>query len=293
MQFRSVMALALMTLLSGACGDDTATGTRKRPPATDNNRVRPPLAANAGLTSTMHRDRGVSPLTREEEISRLLKNELPRAYRAVPDMEKDDEGRDGFSVISQQRIGRPAVPCGNGLAFTGIRERIKDCQQKNPEHWAWDGALLASAGEGMWELVSVNAGAEIWLDKRTGMVWSEMIESGNWCQAAGNDQQPGDLISVDCNGLMAGKRICPDFSASGVGEVVWRLPTRNDYLQADINGLRFVLKHKNSTPLWTATMVAGSQRRREAWTYHPGNGTLQAQELSSSLQVRCIGAPRN
>jgi hypothetical protein len=291
MQFQSIIPLCCLLLLSIACNDDVARNRKNRKPMERQTQGQN-AQVTAALFSTMHRDRGVAPLTHAEEILQTLNNKLPAAYRLIPDMEKDDEGRDGSTIISQSRIGRPQVNCGSGLAFAGIQERIQDCLSKNPGKSLWDGSSFASSGEGQWQLVSLNQSVEIWQDVRTGLVWSEILSAGNWCQAAGNDQQPNDLVSVNCHLLMEGKSICTDYTADGMGDISWRLPTRNDYLQADINGARFVLKKNSSTALWTATLQSSSAGRRHAWAYYPGQGTLAAHELSASKQVRCVGAAR-
>lgn len=74
--------------------------------------------------------------------------------------------------------------------------------------------------------------------------------------------------------------------------VYWRLPTRNDFLQMDINGGRFVLPNVGigSYPyyFWTATVV--STNRSRAWTNSHRHGLMyQNQSMTQEHYVRCVG----
>ncbi|MFP5385942.1 MAG: hypothetical protein ACLGHN_07670 [Bacteriovoracia bacterium] len=251
------------------------------------------------VRSQLHREKGSPVLSYAEEISKTLSNDLSdRLYRIIPDMDKDDEG--SFrNVITMNDLGRPNVNCGLGSAFSGIDARITDCFQKNGNRSIWEGEKYGAAGEGLWKLVSLNGtGKEIWFDGRTGMVWSYIRTNSesenlvNWCQASGNDENQTNTATVDCNDLAEGESLCAREVLSEVGtQVKWRLPTRNDYLQADINGFRFVLPHEGEQGLWTATIRAAASGRNEAWVYRSTEGTLSAAALSSNHYVRCIGTP--
>ena len=69
-------------------------------------------------------------------------------------------------------------------------------------------------------------------------------------------------------------------------DITWRLPTRADYLQADLNGLRFVLPRTDAA-VWTAT-VSG-ENRENAWSIIPKTGELTSVVRSTNLAVRCVG----
>lgn len=288
-------SLFLLTFLVSC--EDLASNRPKR--TVDPNK--PTITAIEGNGSTqirshMHRERGVPVLSSAEEILKTISNQLPGLYRIVPLMDKDNEGSTQ-NIITRTRLGRPIAECGVGPNFTGIDARITDCFQKNTTTALWDGLTLGAAGEGIWKLVSKTLdGKEIWFDGRTGMVWShiitlEQVSAFNWCQASGNTQDDSMTEIINCRVLGDMQSLCDGNSLAGLeGQVKWRLPTRNDFLQADLNGLRFVLIPENQKGLWTATMRASSKTNSEAWVYDSTEGTLFAGTLNDSRQVRCIGA---
>lgn len=249
--------------------------------------------------SGLHRDRGANVLTTAEETQHLLNNTLPSTYRTIPSMEKDDEGSTS-NVITVSSQGRPGNSCGVANSSLNVSARIADCAQKNGTLASWNGTINGAAGEGSWSLVSRDdSGHEIWLDSRTNLVWSDvMVDAAggnvfNWCKASGNTESNSATLTIDCNTLNAGENVCIGASTAGIGDQIeWRLPTRNDFLQADLNGSRSVFKKETSVGLWTATMVAAVAGRTQAWVYSTANGTLQPGDLNTNRQVRCIGTPR-
>jgi hypothetical protein len=291
-----IAPLFLLTLVVG-CND--VSSNRKKGTAGKPEVTRPgvePYSADL-VRSQMHRTSGIKVMSYTEEITATLNNALPVLYRIVPLMEKDDEGSSA-NVTTRGGLGRSTLECGTGSILGGIDSRISDCLEKNKEKSSWEGNNYGAAGEGLWKLVTRTAeGSETWLDARTGMVWSDLIKkenisSFNWCQASGNDQDNTSELEINCRTLGDLVSLCNGSELAGLsGKVKWRLPTRNDFLQADLNGLRFVLKKENENGLWTATMRANSEGRKEAWVYHSSEGILQAVTLSEARQVRCIGAP--
>lgn len=250
------------------------------------------------LRSHMHR-RSVSPvITYAEEIVKTLANELPKnLYRIIPLKDTDDEGS-AKNVITRNDLGRATEECGNGTTFAGIDARIAHCSQINGERANWNGTNFGASGEGVWKLVSRSAiGNEIWFDGRTGMVWSDLIKKDtlvnfNWCAASGNDEDDTPDEVINCRTLGDALSLCANNSIAGLEtQVKWRLPTRNDFLQADLNGCRFVMKKENDQGLWTATIRATSSGRNEAWVYDSTEGTLAGGKMTDLRQVRCIGSP--
>lgn len=282
--------ITLLFFLSG-CGEDIGSNNKLGRP------LRDILGAEAGqggagIPSQIHRERGAPILTIPQEISKILSNDLPdNLYRTIPLIEKDDEGSDK-TVTTRTILGRPTVACGVGATLAGIDSRITDCFQKNSDKSLWEGFRFGTSGEGTWKLVSLSNNQEVWLDNMTGLVWSDVIITTNWCQATGNDELPQGNTTVNCSDLMEQKRICQDLNLEGLaGRIIWRLPTRNDFLLADLNGARFVLKPETpSSGLWTATLKAASADRSEAWIYNSEDGTLSAGNLSTTHSVRCVGA---
>lgn len=293
-----LFSLAFLCLLT-SCEDVSSNrrlGQNRNP-----ERSAPEVGAEGSenLRSHIHREKGSSILSYAEEIQKVLGRDLPEiSYRIIPSMEKDDEGS-LKNTSPVEELGRPSSNCGRGDGFSGIDARITDCYQKNGSKALWEGYRYGAAGESTWKLVTKNgSGKEVWLDSRTGMVWSyihsneENKKLFNWCMASGNDENNSTHVLVDCNDVGAGESICANEVLEEVGtQVKWRLPTRNDYLQADINGLRSVFIKEGDQGLWTATIRANSDGRSEAWVYNTQEGTLSGASLTSEHYVRCIGAP--
>lgn len=286
----------LMLGLIVSCGD--ASSNRKT--ATSNPVINTPAVTEIKYTvnSGIHREKGAPILTYATEIKKTLANDLSDIlYRIIPSMEKDDEGS-SKSVITLSTLGRPRVECGTG-SFAGVNARISDCATKNADSATWDGEKYASNAESKWKLVRRSAvGNEIWFDELSGMVWSDLIttEAGvnrfNWCRASGNIENETPTETIDCSAFAALEKICVGMVSDGIGDAIkWRLPTRNDMLQADLNGSRFVLKKESNLGLWTATIRASGAGRTEAWVYFSEEGTLAPGNLLSERQVRCIGIP--
>ncbi len=248
------------------------------------------------VLSQMHRTRENITLTSLEEIARLISGVPSSVYRKVPNIKLDDEGTVNGNVISRSVIARPRIDCGNKPLMGGIDNRIIDCLKVVADRASWSGSNFGAAGEASWKLVQYNKtdNQEIWLDTKTGLVWSDVIEVGNWCQASGNIQKKTDTglpDGIDCSIEQKGESYCTKYEASNLGNaIVWRLPTRNDYLQADLDGLRLVLDNKNST-FWTATLVSGVANRDQAWLYNDGKGTLTSDDMRNNHRIRCVGSP--
>ena len=287
----------LLTLLVG-CND--VGSNRRAATASNPERTIPSLESDevVGVKSQLHRDRGGVVLSYAQEIANTLTNKLPDIYRTVPLMEKDDEGSKANVTTVTERI-RPRINCGSTLKAS-ISARIQDCLEKNGDVASWEGKKYGSSGEGNWKLVMKSVEQEIWLDSRTGMLWSGAVKNPtaiigiyNWCKASGNIQtaSTADGTTINCWTLNGNEKVCDQSIVDAGIEVDWRLPTRNDFLQADLNGMRFVLKKDSGQGFWTATMRAASVGRSEAWVYGSEEGTLTPGNLASERQVRCIGVP--
>src|SRR5262249_35620832 len=82
--------------------------------------------------SNMHRNSSTSQMTLAAELNATAD---PDGYREVPDITKDDEGRD-FAPVTN--LVRPTVECGKEQST--VYERIVDCAAKNPTASTWDGS---------------------------------------------------------------------------------------------------------------------------------------------------------
>lgn len=273
-----IFFFGLLLLSFVGCGEDTGRSRRTEvvnPPLTEDDFVVP---------SQIHRTREASVLTAREVRDEIVAGALPVEYRQVPLIALDDEGS-GVNVRTRTALGRPAVNCGTAAGLT-ISARMDDCSTVNGASATWS-SINGAAGESTWRLVAKAGTQEIWLDTRTGLLWSDVVATTNWCNAAGNSTQETGT-TIDC------KNLGTNFSCVGktllIGDVTWRLPTRNDFLQADLNGLRSALKEVTDQGLWTGTVNSTSTNRSEAWVYRQAQGTLESAPMDSDRHVRCVGA---
>ncbi len=241
------------------------------------------------ILSQLHRIKGTTILTIAQEASQADK--LPVGYDNIPRLEESDDGISSNSVTLQTR---PLVECGTAAGLT-TAQRLRDCADKNPAHSEWKGVTNGNAGEGIWKLFTRNSlGREIWMDEKTGLVWSDILTTNsganilaNWCQASGNKESALIANGVDCNDLGNVSR-CESATVIGIApsDVSWRLPTRGDYLQADLNGARFVLPRTNQQ-VWMATV--SSQNREQALMINVQNGVISTIDRDQQQLVRCVG----
>jgi hypothetical protein len=273
-------ALVLVLAITVSCEDVGSRGKMGTP------NIQPIESETANsIRSHLHRATGTTILTAQGETTAAAA--LPVGYDEIPNLEQADDGITGDAVV---RAKRPIGECGLSVNFKTLSQRLRDCATVNPNQAEWKGAANGTAGEGTWKLVArAGDNQEIWLDETTGFMWSYVITTtSNWCQAAGNTQGPAKEGGIDCSVLHDSVTRCEGASFLGIpaSEIAWRLPTRNDYLQADLNGARFVLP-KTTTAVWTATV--STVDREKAWSILPQTGELTAQPRSASMAVRCLG----
>ena len=283
MRFQCVTALLTFTLLLSGCNDDMASNRAEK---------NPQRMASETVTvySGIHRERGTTPVSYNTEIGL---NSVSNNIRPIPDMRFDDEGGDEKNVTIRTR---PTKKCGLTIKAT-LKEKIADCLSLNGDKTIWNGTINANSAEATWVLVTLSeningAAYEIWLDQRTGMVWSDVVDiEGNWCEASGSQLQSSDNVGENCEVTGKGQSLCTSYSPNELPGINWRLPTRHDYLQADIDGIRFVLAKVAPHVFWTATTSSDVKARDKAWSYNMINGTLVAELMNSNRLVRCIGTP--
>lgn len=123
-------------------------------------------------------------------------------YRDIPDMKMDDDGTLG---ITCEYAKRPTINCG--MTQSSLEDRIADCKSANPTAHSWDGSLVCNSGQGLWKLVVRSAANnEVWQDQRTGLLWSSVVGTDNWCSATGNVLL-GPLVFVNSYNTAAGTPI--------------------------------------------------------------------------------------
>ena len=216
-----------------------------------------------------------------------------------------------------------ACKCGQSGTLV---DRIADCASHGTlgANATWDGATKANSGQGAWKLVtrtgatSATKGREVWQDQRTQLLWSSLVATSiNWCRATGSNSIPGNPgMSDDPNGICASSTyqnptgtadsacfedssyfdhetgtIDPEgkggLGSESVPTVGWRTPTVNDYHQAVVNGVQFVLPD-TSASAWTATV--SSLLSGYAWTVSLQLGAFTATTArTTNTAVRCVG----
>lgn len=174
--------------------------------------------------------------------------------------------------------------CGN-LADTdaSVDLRIANCTKAYSGRsipTKWINQSNGVAGEGNWALVSVakdktkdpEVTTTIWYDYTTKLIWSDYIKEAGFEEAA-----------------TAYNRACTVFSESNIHSltseyVAWRLPTRGDFLQADLNGSRYLLNNTNKN-YWTSTLIT----KDTAWSIEQSSGNSTSTVLTEPKSVRCVG----
>ena len=268
--------------------------------------------------SNMYRNVATPQMTLTTEISTTS---YACGYRNVPDVYKDDDGYydstngcgnsggNTDTCTSVVKATRPSETCGTTQAT--VSARIAHCLAQNPATATWNGATKGISGEGTWKLVTRTAGAkEVWRDERTGLVWSDTVAIDNWCKASGNGQTDGFCNGNTSSYCAEGGSLTPAIGGEnwttgvynetkgGMGAVAtdsspsvrWRLATRNDWLQAEINGVRFVLPNMGlSVWFWTATIYSLNRNAAIYWGGDGGHSKNSTRESYYQYKIRCLG----
>lgn len=174
----------------------------------------------------------------------------------------------------------------------------------------------------------LNTGEEVWRDERTKLIWSDKSASAyNWFQAAGyakpsaislaetdENAQPGAAeqpinpislcAEVDDSGVVLAGGVYSlydgDYQASStlsiafkgnlsIGQnVIWKLPSINEFKLADVNGLRKVLP-RVAFRFWSST--SNSTTRFSAWAITTSTGYVHPYPRFNNTDsfVRCVG----
>lgn len=289
---KQLLSLLILTILLASCEFLQATdngGNRK-----DQNNPRDPRRDDPAITvedmpqflnSQMFRAQGTN-IYKHSQVTEFFQNRdeapLPNTLFPIPRKSQDMD----------QLTSRPNDPNNCGYDFDAgveptISMRIADCRDKNPDNVKahfWSGKNNGLSGEGDWRLVAHKGERSVWLDVSTGLIWSPPTVERSWEFASGSGVAEVDRI---CNGANDIANETDFFLGITPEEVAWRLPTRNDYLQADINGSRYVLSIIGDSQIyWTANYITESQ---QAWAIQQNTGILSRQAETHSLRVRCVG----
>jgi hypothetical protein len=171
-----------------------------------------------------------------------------------------------------------------------IAKRIADCKKvykDDLDGYLWNGKVKGISGEGKWQLVMKKGDRHLWIDLSTQLLWTDLITEASWENASGSQVNEADAICS--NAYLAEDANSEDtdfFMGLTADEVYLRLPTRNDFLQADLNGSRFVLGNIENKTYWTANYSSDDDL---AWAIMMKDGILTKMTPSTTNSVRCIG----
>ena len=243
------------------------------------------------LRSQIYRNRKSPQYSYLQIQENIIAKKLPRTHREVPDIEQDRFSK----VLGPTKLPAIDTSCGNENTIINIGTRHSSCKntQVDINSVTWSGKENGISGEGNWRMI-VNStftennsklSKQVWQDLTTGLLWSDELSEFTWMEASGveNFADSRPCMAISDNPVHALGRIHPDV-------VQWRLPNRNEFLQADLNGSRFVLPilHKGSQDeayLWTASLEDESH----AWAIKLSTGELVLKSIDDRLKVRCIG----
>lgn len=228
----------------------------------------PVTATAANVKSQAFRVQGKTQLTYEQMTKNLAIGKVDD-YSRIPNPNTDNDE----NIIKYKESS--SVACGVLETLESVSEREKDCEEKlSIENSTWNGATNGISGEGNFVMVMKKDSKKIWRDETTGLLWSYRITEDDWESASGNY---GDSRTEDFT--------CNQITGFNEGEVSWRLPTRSEFLQADINGARFVLEDLANT-YWTATSV---NKAGIVWAINQEEALLEKKHRDEKLSIRCVG----
>ncbi len=240
------------------------------------------VTEDEAIRSQMNRNRGsdtVIQATIMDEVKSTKKAYYPEGYSEVPSSTTTE------SYAEKIDISKYTTECGVLKETTStVGERIADCRKKYTNTMgipsSWVAKNFGVSGEGNWSLVSVAIDATqtpevttlVWYDFTTRLLWSDHIKEATFEEAVS-----------DFNG------VCKTFNKDNVhflntSYIDWRLPTRSEFLQADINGSRYILNNLDKT-YWTSTLLT----REAVYSIKQSTGNSSSTALTETHSVRCVG----
>lgn len=260
--------LLLVTASLFSCMEASDNSNRSNKPAREETNQRPSLNArmSAIQKSQLNRTRGQKQFTHEQLNKEIVAGSLDiKEYRIIPDPQIDNTSEIRSAL-------KPTKDCGFKSDLTSIEARRKNCLAENEDRSFWSGETNGTNGEGDWYLIYKKGNHLIWLDENTGLIWSHALKPANWNEASGFDVEESNFV-------------CGLLDVLPTDQVRWRLPNRNEYLQAELDGARGVMLDGESF-FWSATTA---QDTSEAWAVNVSTGELKRFEKNINLDVKCIG----
>jgi hypothetical protein len=211
----------------------------------------------------------------------------PRTFHPIPnDRLTTDQERES-TPYSRRQTNCGILADDNAPS---ISKRMADCKnvyKDDLDGYLWNGKVKGIAGEGKWQLVMKKGNRHIWLDLSTNLLWTDLVTEATWENASGSQVNEADAICT--NAYLSADAASSDtdfFMGLTAEEVSLRLPTRNDFLQADLNGARFVLSNVENKTYWTANYSSDDNM---AWAIMQKDGILTKMTPSTLNSVRCLG----
>jgi hypothetical protein len=98
-----------------------------------------------------------------------------------------------------------------------------------------------------------------------------------------------NLAAWDSTGLTDSERNNIVRAKGALTSLTWRLPTKADWMQAEVNGVRHVLPNLGTEHFWSASV--SSKSRSSAWFFIGYNGFVSSYSVRSDsfISVRCVG----
>jgi hypothetical protein len=221
--------------------------------------------------SQAFRTRGSKQLSYSSEREVKADGDIPASLHLIPNILTDFD-----ATVTKATL--PPQDCGVFTEAATIKQRMVDCKSKNPSTFKWIGKNNGIAGEVDWQLVMKMGSTILWQDLSTGLIWSDQLKNTEeWRLASGADGNAERMACQAATDVMALGNIPKE-------EIHWRLPTRNDFLLADINGARYVLPNTDAT-YWSASL----SDKDNAWAIEQSTGILEKHSLGNKHLVRCVG----
>lgn len=292
---RQYFVQSCLVLSLSACGDQAAGLIEGLPKKGDGSGLSNGSGpSEAGLCSdTTHQTRSSCERASEANVWTPL---LAAGERLVMDAGQDDErvAYDFRAALRQysdpdRAQTFPDVDCG---LSGSIETRVRNCNT------LWSAALGAWSGASNWALVVQKNGRQVWRNERNGLLWSDVIAEAGHCPASGNRQDLGFDCSMNTQSLCAeaiGLVTEADDAKGGLMQntatsVLWRLPSREDFLQAYADGGARMLPGFMTSNQWTSSVYSGD--RSQGWIFfntRSGNGGFYGANRGRLADVRCVG----
>lgn len=212
---------------------------------------------------------------------------FPKTFHPVPNDRLTTDMREETTPYSRRQTNCGLLPNENEPT---IKKRMEDCAEVYKEDldgYLWNGEVKGISGEGKWQLVMKKGDRHIWLDHTTQLIWSDLITEATWEMASGSQINAAD---AKCTNTYLAADVADETKDEFMGltadEVFLRLPTRNDFLQADLNGSRFVLGNTENKTYWSANYSSEDDR---AWAIDQEDGILMKMPPTTTNSVRCVG----